>query len=90
LFDDTIDIAEYVYNHHEHWDGNGYPRGIKGEQIPLISRIIAVTEVYDRILNKGTEDILIRKRNAVEIIRQGSGTHFDPRIVDAFVQMMQD
>ena len=89
LFDDTIDIADYVYNHHEHWDGKGYPRGINGEQIPLISRIIAVAEVYDRILHKGNDEARIRMQNALAVVRQGSGTHFDPRVVDAFVQMMQ-
>lgn len=42
LFDDPIDLAEYVYAHHERWDGKGYPRGVKGDQIPLLLRIIAI------------------------------------------------
>ncbi|MBN2253756.1 MAG: diguanylate cyclase, partial [Kosmotogaceae bacterium] len=53
LFDDTLDLAEYAYSHHERWDGKGYPRGLEGEQIPLISRIISVAEAYERVLNRG-------------------------------------
>ena len=53
IFDDMLDLAKYVYCHHERWDGYGYPRGLKVEQNPLLSRIIAVVETYDRLLNKG-------------------------------------
>lgn len=89
LFEDTIDIAEYVYNHHEHWDGTGYPRGIKGQQIPLISRIISVAEVYDRILNKGEDDVQTRKQYALDILIKGSGMQFDPKVVETLVRMLQ-
>lgn len=90
LFDDKLDLAEYVYSHHERWDGEGYPRGLKGEQIPLISRIISVAETYERVLNRGEETIEERKRTAVETIRSGAGTQFDPEIAALFVEMMED
>jgi len=90
LFDDKLDLAEYVYSHHERWDGKGYPRGLKGERIPLISRIIAVAETYERVLNRGEETIEERKRTAVETIRSGAGTQFDPEIAALFFEIMED
>lgn len=88
LFDDTLDLAEYIYNHHERWDGAGYPRGLKGEQIPLISRILAVAETYDRVTSKGLLPLPERRQAALEIIRNGAGTRFDPQIAEVFVQMI--
>jgi diguanylate cyclase (GGDEF)-like protein/PAS domain S-box-containing protein/putative nucleotidyltransferase with HDIG domain len=90
LFDDTLDLAEYVYSHHEKWDGTGYPRGLKGEQIPLISRIIAAVELYDRVLNSEGLPPNERKLNAIESIRQGSGTYFDPKIVDKLIEIVKE
>jgi len=90
LFDDTLDLAEYVYSHHERWDGSGYPRGLEGEQIPLLSRIISVVETYERIINKGTLPLEERKNMALETIKEGAGTRFDPKIVVWFVQMMDE
>jgi len=88
LFDDTLDLAEYVYGHHERWDGSGYPRGIKGDQIPLISRIISVTETYDRVLNTTNKPSKEQKSMALAVIKNGAGTQFDPQIADVFVDMM--
>ncbi|MDD4629779.1 MAG: diguanylate cyclase [Eubacteriales bacterium] len=89
LFDDTLDLAEYVYSHHESWDGSGYPRSLKGEQIPLISRIIAVVETYDRMMNRGKLPLKERKQAALEIIKDGAGTQFDPQIAAIFARMME-
>lgn len=88
LFDDTLDLAEYVYGHHERWDGGGYPRGLKGEQIPLLSRIISVVETYDRVLNRGALPLQDRKLVALDVVKKGGGTQFDPQIAETFVQMI--
>lgn len=76
--------------HHERWDGTGYPRGLKGEQIPLIARIFAVVDVWDAL----SSDRPYRKawpyEKIVEHMRQQSGTHFDPKAVELFLQMMGD
>ena len=89
LFDDTLDLAEYVYSHHERWDGDGYPGGLKGEQIPLLSRIISIVETYERVLNRGELSMAEREKAAIEIIKEGAGKQFDPHIAELFVQMME-
>ncbi|MDD4056982.1 MAG: HD domain-containing protein, partial [Bacilli bacterium] len=88
LFDDTLDLAEYVYGHHERWDGSGYPRGLKGEQIPLISRIITAVETYDRVLNRGEDTLEERKNEARKIIMDGRGTQFDPQVADILISII--
>ncbi len=79
------DIAREVRAHHERWDGGGYPDGIKGEEIPFVSRIIAVADTFDAI----TSDRPYRQKKmaevAVQIIKDNSGSQFDPLIVGAFL-----
>ncbi len=89
LFDDTLDLAGSVYSHHERWDGKGYPRGLHDEQIPLLARIISIVEVYDRVCDRGDYPEAERKRNAVRVIVEGSGTQFDPHLVDVFIRLLQ-
>jgi len=82
-------IANYILCHHERWDGNGYPRNLKGTEIPLISRIIAVVDAYDAM----TEDRVYRKAMthdaAVEEIKKCTGTQFDPEIAQIFIAVIQ-
>jgi diguanylate cyclase (GGDEF)-like protein/PAS domain S-box-containing protein len=89
LFDETINLAEGVYSHHEKWDASGYPKGIQGEQIPILSRIIAVAEVYDSIVHQ-TNDIERNTRVALEEIKNLSGIKYDPKIVEIFIKMVED
>jgi len=89
LFDDTLDLAEYVYNHHERWDGKGYPKGLKGEEIPQISRIISIAETYERVLRREAVSNPESKEKAIQIIKDGAGKRFDPKIAELFVQMME-
>lgn len=89
LFNDTLDLAEYVYSHHERWDGTGYPRGLRGAQIPLLSRVIAIAETYERVLNKSALPLQEQRATALDVIRGGAGTQFDPQIAESFVQMME-
>jgi len=70
------------YCHHEKWDGSGYPRGLKGTEIPLTARIFAVVDVYDALTSDRPYRKAWKKEAVVEYIRQNSGTHFDPEIVE--------
>jgi putative nucleotidyltransferase with HDIG domain len=78
------------YSHHEKWDGSGYPRGLKGEQIPLEARIFAVVDVWDALRSNRPYRAGWPVERVVEHIRAGSGSHFDPRVVEAFATMHQD
>ncbi|MDD3093891.1 MAG: diguanylate cyclase [Clostridia bacterium] len=89
LFDDTLDIAEGVYSHHEKWNGKGYPKGLKGSEIPLIARIIAVAEAYDALINSKTVKP-ISKKQALDNIKSMAGVMLDPNIVNLFVDIMSD
>ena len=89
LFDDTLDLAEAVYSHHENWDGTGYPKGLKGEEIPITGRIIAVAEVYDELTNE-YGDLHFDHAVAVQKIKAMAGKQFDPAIVEAFTKIKLD
>jgi putative two-component system response regulator len=77
----AIMIAE---SHHERYDGKGYPFGLKGEDIPFCSRIMAVADVYDALVDNRVYRSALTHEAAIKIILAGRGTHFDPVIVDAF------
>ncbi len=76
-----------IKGHHERWDGNGYPDGLKGKDIPLLSRIISVADVYDALTSDRSYRKKMPKETAVNIIKESSGTQFDPRIVDVFLSI---
>lgn len=83
---DLEPIADYILSHHERWDGKGYPRGLKGEEIPLLSRIIAIADAYDAM----TQDRVYRKaliqEDALNEIQKNAGTQFDPDIAKSFIE----
>ncbi|MCL2498707.1 MAG: response regulator [Defluviitaleaceae bacterium] len=74
----------FAGNHHEKWDGTGYPRGLKGLEIPLPGRIMAVADVYDALVSERPYKKAFSHEKAVEIILEGKENHFDPEIVDIF------
>lgn len=87
LFRMGIKIAQ---NHHEKWDGSGYPEGKKGEEIPLCARIVAVADVFDALTSKRPYKEEFSLERAFSIIEEGRGKHFDPKVVDAFMKRKDD
>lgn len=81
---EAINIAKY---HHERWDGTGYPERLKGEEIPLSARIVAVADVFDALVSKRCYKDAFPIDKAIEIIKEGSGTHFDPAVAEAFIKV---
>lgn len=82
------DVAEYVLYHHEKYDGTGYPAGLCGEEIPLLSRILAVADVYEAITSNRVYRQAMSPEQARETIIAGRGSQFDPRVVDAFLRAL--
>lgn len=82
-----MDIA---YGHHEKWNGSGYPLGLKGEEIPLVARILALVDVYDALSCRRIYKPPFPREKAREIIVEGSGNHFDPQLVSAFLSIEED
>ncbi len=78
---------EIAYCHHEKWNGKGYPFGLKGTQIPLSARILAVADVYDALTHKRVYKPAFPHRKAVNIITEEAGKHFDPYVVETFVNI---
>ena len=84
---DFLDYAKiFAASHHEKWDGSGYPRGLKGEKIPLLGRIMAIADVYDALTSERHYKKAFSHEEAVRIITEGSGTQFDPALVDVFTR----
>lgn len=83
----TKDIAT---SHHERWDGTGYPAGLKGEEIPLAARIMAIADVFDALVSPRCYKQSFSIEKAMQIIREESGTHFDPKLAELFLSMEDD
>ena len=81
------DIATY---HHERWDGSGYPKGLRGEEIPLCARIMAIADVYDALISERCYKKAFSHEEALRIISEESGAHFDPKLVKVFVEHKED
>lgn len=81
-------VAELILYHHERWDGKGYPHGLKGEKIPLLSRIFSVVDVYDAITQDKPHRKAISLNEAIDFLLKNKGTQFDPYIVDSFVKIL--
>jgi putative two-component system response regulator len=86
--DAVLSLAkEIVYTHHERWDGAGYPQGLRGEDIPVAGRILAVVDVYDAITTRTLYRSPMSHDQVVAHIVAGQGSHFDPAVVEAFVRV---
>jgi hypothetical protein len=83
----ALDIA---YCHHEKWDGSGYPRRLKGTDIPLPARVFSVVDVYDELISGRPDCEAWPEEKALEYIRQSAGSQFDPAIVEAFVKLVEE
>ena len=100
IIDEMIDKAEedgflhyakrFAAYHHEKWDGTGYPKGLAGEDIPLEGRVMAIVDVYDALVSERPYKKPFSHEQAIEIIKNDSGTHFDPSIVEAFLNVADD
>lgn len=84
---DVALATEIAGSHHEKWDGTGYPRQLSGEDIPLAARIMAVADVYDALVSERCYKEAFEYDKACRIIEESSGTHFDPKIVEAFIKL---
>jgi HD-GYP domain-containing protein (c-di-GMP phosphodiesterase class II) len=78
------------YCHHEKWDGTGYPRGLKGEEIPLVARLFAVEDVWDAIRSDRPYRSAWSLENSREYIREQAGIYFDPKVVDVFLELIKE
>lgn len=92
--DDADEYLTYAYEmamyHHEKWNGTGYPEGLKGNEIPLSARIMAIADVFDALTSKRSYKDKISDDRAFEIIEQSSGSHFDPILVKVFVDIKEE
>jgi HD-GYP domain-containing protein (c-di-GMP phosphodiesterase class II) len=80
------DALEIPYCHHEKWDGSGYPRRLKNDQIPLAARIFAIVDVWDALRSDRPYRQAWSKEQTIEYIKEQSGIHFDPNIVELFLE----
>ena len=83
-------IAAIIAAHHERWDGSGYPKGLKGEEIPLGARILAVVDSYSAMVDDRIYRRAIPHEKAIEIIRRNAGKLYDPRVVEAFLKVVEE
>ncbi len=81
------DEQEIIRHHHERWDGRGYPDGLKGEEIPFLSRVLSVADVYDALTSDRSYRKKMSEEQAIKIIRENAGSQFDPHIAEAFLEL---
>ncbi|MCF8008834.1 MAG: diguanylate cyclase [Halanaerobiales bacterium] len=88
--DEFAPIAKYILYHHERWNGKGYPEGIKGKEIPLLSRIISIVDAYDVMTHNRPYSKVISKEKALKEIKEHAGSQFDPEISEIFIELIKE
>jgi HD-GYP domain-containing protein (c-di-GMP phosphodiesterase class II) len=83
-----VHIADSVLGHHEWWNGDGYPQGLRGDNIPITSRIISIVDAYDVMVSGRAYKKAVTKKEAIKELKNCSGTQFDPKLVDIFVNIV--
>jgi len=81
---------EIPYCHHERWDASGYPRGLKGEGIPLVARLFSIIDVWDALCSDRPYRKKMPHREVIRYLREKSGQLFDPRLIDVFLSIMEN
>ncbi len=81
---------DIALTHHEKWDGSGYPRGTVGENIPLVGRIVALVDVYDALSHDRVYHKALPEEEVLQIMKKGRGSHFDPELLDIFIQRLNE
>jgi HD-GYP domain-containing protein (c-di-GMP phosphodiesterase class II) len=76
--------------HHERWDGTGYPQGLKGEDIPIASRITAIADAYDVMRSGRFYKRTLTKKEAIEELEKSSGSQFDPQLIKKFIEILEE
>jgi HD-GYP domain-containing protein (c-di-GMP phosphodiesterase class II) len=84
------EVLPAVLHHHERWDGSGYPRALTADEIPLVARIVALADVWDALTSDRSYRPGLKPNAALAHIAAGSGTHFDPQLVTAFLSLAAD
>lgn len=86
---ELLKMAQQIaLTHHEKWDGSGYPNGLRGEQIPLAARIVAIADVFDALTSERPYKKAWSNEDAIALIEKEAGSHFDPQLVPVFIQLM--
>lgn len=88
-FTEISSICEYILSHHEYWNGEGYPRKLQGSAIPFMSRIIAIADAYDVMINGTTYKAAVSKSDAIIELEKYAGTQFDPELVEKFIEVVK-
>jgi len=83
-----VHIAEGILGHHEWWNGDGYPHGLRGDNIPITSRIISIVDAYDVMISGRAYKKAVTKKEAIDELKRCSGTQFDPKLVDIFINIV--
>ena len=86
----SSEVTYIIRHHHEHYDGSGSPEGLQGENIPLLARIVAVAEAFDEMVSANSERQALSLKETVAELKQGSGSKFDPKVVETFVQIIHE